>query len=108
MPKIIHPDDFPINHLPANTIYIDAGSIWEMPQTKEQGVTRDQLLEGHKLNLAHDLELLRRIDDLRDCDLVTFGAHDPNHGEILITLAGMTYEERVQWATDYLAQRKAA
>ncbi len=106
MPSVINSDNIPTNHIPANSVFISVGSKWAR-QTAGFGETTDKILETHKLNLANDLDKLKELDELGGKDLIDYANPGSSHGDILIELAAMPLDQRLEWAGNYLAEREA-
>ena len=98
--RVLNSNNIPATEIPANTTYIGKGSYWEKDTRIGGDTSRAEALEQHKQDLANDLEKLRRIDELQGMDLLCFCAPRPCHGDILVELATMTYEERLEWAEE--------
>jgi len=81
----------------AGGIYIGRGSKWGNPFRIGPDGDRATVIARHERWLRDQHELLRGLDELRDCDLVCFCAPLPCHGDLLLRLANASREERIAW-----------
>jgi len=65
---------------------------------------RDAVCELHDLDLARDRARLKRLDNLAGKDVLCFCAPLRCHGDTLVRLAAMSFEERLVWALRVIAK----
>lgn len=69
---------------------------------------RDAVCDQHEIDLYHDHELLRALDELGGEDLICFCAPKRCHCGLLLRLANATREERIDWFLGVEARIAAA
>jgi len=87
-----------------NAKYIGRGSPNGNKFVIGQDGDRDAVCEKHDLDLARDRARLKRLDELAGCDVVCFCAPLRCHGDTLVKLAAMPFEERLLWALRTIAK----
>jgi hypothetical protein len=102
MPRVLNSHHIDPKTLPGNAAYISVGTKWDKGYRAGKDGTKAEVLEMHKHDLAHDHQKLREIDELQDKDLVCYCHPSMCHGDILLELAAMPFEERIAWAEQYL------
>jgi len=83
--------------LPADAVYIGRGSKWGNPFKVGADGNRDQVIAKHEQWLAHQNQLLRSIDELKDRDLICYCAPLACHGHVLLKLANASRDDRIAW-----------
>lgn len=107
MCKVLNSNQLDRNILPANTVNISRGTKWDKKWRAGIHGTKAEVLEMHKHDLASDPQKLKDIDELVGKNLLCHCAPRICHGDILLELAGMTYEQRLEWASKYLQDHAA-
>ena len=102
--RVIHSQDVPVNKMPANTFYVDAGSIWANPFVTSVHGTAAECLDKYRTMLAMSPDVLEEIDQLKGMNLL---CHNKAHAEVLLHLAAMNYRQRLDWAAVILGTKKA-
>jgi hypothetical protein len=90
--------------IPAGAKYIGRGSPNGNKFVIGRDGNRDDVCEKHDLDLARDRARLKRLDELAGCDVVCFCAPLRCHGDTLVRLAAMPFEERLVWALRVIAK----
>lgn len=78
-------------------VYIGRGSDWGNPFRIGPDGDRAQVVARHEAWLAGQHELLRRLSELRDKDVVCYCAPAACHGDLLVRLANGSREDLVAW-----------
>ena len=78
-------------------IYCGRGSKWGNRNRMFGEADRDAVCDQHEIDLYHDHELLRALDELRGEDLICFCAPKRCHCDLLLRLANATRAERIDW-----------
>lgn len=99
--KVLNSKDIPSSILPANTVYVDQGSVWANPFRVGVNGTAEQCLERYEILLAHTTTILEEIDHLKGMNLL---CHNTDHANVLLMLAGMNYRQRLDWADKKLGR----
>lgn len=102
--KVLNSKDIPSNILPANTVYVDQGSIWANPFRAGVDGTPGECLERYEILLAHTDTILEEIDHLQGMNLL---CHSTDHANVLLMLAGMNYRQRLEWADKKLGHKQS-
>lgn len=82
---------------PSGGLRIDRKSDWGNPFVMGRDGDRAQVIAKHERWLADQHHLLRRLDELRERDLVCWCHPLPCHGDLLLRLGNATRDERVAW-----------
>lgn len=93
-----------VHGVPAGSKYIGRGSPHGNRFVIGRDGDRDAVCEKHDLDLARDRARLKRLDELAGCDVVCFCAPLRCHGNTLVKLAAMPFEERLVWALRVIAK----
>lgn len=93
-----------VHGVPAGAKYIGRGSPFGNRFVIGRDGDRDAVCEKHDLDLARDRARLKRLDELAGCDVSCFCAPQRCHGDTLVMLAAMPFEERLVWALRRIAQ----
>lgn len=93
---------------PADAEYIGRGSMWGNKFVIGKDGTRDDVCEKHDRDLAQDDRRLRALDTLAGKDVLCFCAPLRCHGNTIVRLAAMNYEQRLEWARGVLARKDGA
>jgi hypothetical protein len=83
--------------VPRGAVYIGRGSKWGNPFRIGVDGDRAAVIAKFENWLRGQPELLRALDELRDCDLVCFCVPQACHGDLLLRLASATREDRIAW-----------
>ncbi|MFZ3482004.1 DUF4326 domain-containing protein [Sphingomonas sp. 3-13AW] len=97
-----------VHGVPAGAKYIGRGSPHGNKFVIGQHGDRDAVCEQHDLDLARDRAKLKKLDELAGCDVVCFCAPARCHGDTLVSLAAMPFEQRLVWALRTIAAAEAA
>ena len=81
----------------AGAVYIGRGSKWGNPFRIGVDGDRAAVIAKHARWLAEQPRLVRALDELRERDLVCFCAPLACHGDLLLTLANASRDERIAW-----------
>jgi hypothetical protein len=79
------------------SLYIGRGSPWGNPFRIGRDGDRAAVLRQHDRWPRDQRHLLRRVGELRDCNLVFFCAPAAWHGDLLLRLANGTRDEMIAW-----------
>lgn len=90
--------------MPAGAKYIGRGSPHGNRFVIGRDGDRDAVCEKHDLDLARDRARLKKLDELAGCDVVCFCAPQRCHGDTLVKLAAIPFEERLVWALRVIAK----
>jgi len=82
---------------PAEAVYIGRGSKWGNPFRIGRDGLRAEVIVKHEVWLRGQRDLLGSLDELRGKHLICFCAPAACHGDLLLTLANASREERVAW-----------
>ena len=82
---------------PQNAVFIGRPSKWGNPFVIGRDGTREEVIAKYERWLADQPHLLRALDELRGKDLVCYCSPEACHGDVLLRLANMTREQRVNW-----------
>lgn len=107
MARVLNAHHIDPKTMPGKTVYISVGSKWEKGYRAGRHGTKAQVLEMHKRDLANDPQKLKEIDELTGKDLVCYCSPCACHGDILVQLAAIPFEERLAWAENYLRAHAA-
>lgn len=107
--RVLNVNDIPKSALPANTIFIDKGSIWANPFVVGRDGTREECVRRYNLMLAVSEEILNDIDHLKGKDLVCYCGDQTNlcHGHTLVYLASIPMRARLDWAKQVISNQGA-
>ena len=103
-PKVLNrnQDQYLINQLGEDCVYIGRGSKWGNPFRIGRDGTRDEVIIKYAERLLNDRSLLGSIEELTGKFLVCYCSPEACHGDVLIELANPIIEE----ATDSWEFRK--
>jgi hypothetical protein len=93
-----------VHGVPAGAKYIGRGSPFGNKFVIGRDGDRDGVCEKHDLDLARDRARLKKLDELAGCDVVCFCSPSRCHGDTLVKLAAMPFEERLVWALRVIAK----
>lgn len=84
--------------IPAGVQYIGRGSIYGNSYVIGQHGDRDMVCDLFDWDLAGDERRLKELDNLVNKDVVCFCSPARCHGDTLVRLAAMSFEQRLAWA----------
>lgn len=90
----------------AGAEYIGRGGPYGNPFVIGRDGDRDDVYEKHADALACDHAKLSALDELSGKDVVCFCAPRRCHGDTLVKLAAMPFEDRMRWAEARIAERQ--
>jgi hypothetical protein len=85
-PKVLNIKDSQ-NAVPCGAAYVARPTVWGNPFIIGKHGTRAQVIEKYRKRLLESPELLARLPELKDRDLVCFCAPLPCHADILLEMA---------------------
>jgi hypothetical protein len=89
-PRLLNKMKLTRTEQPRDAIYIGRGSKWGNPFRIGPDGNRDDVIAQHEYWLAHQNDLLRKIDDLKGRDLICYCSPLGCHGTLLMKLANAT------------------
>ncbi|MCK9532509.1 MAG: DUF4326 domain-containing protein [Gammaproteobacteria bacterium] len=94
-----------LDQIPEDAIYIGRGSKWGNPFKIGVDGSRSQVIFLYEEWLKTQDELIDSIDELKDKSLVCFCKPKPCHGDILIKVQRMDFNDRKLWKENFFDRR---
>ena len=87
--------------------YCGRGSKWGNRNRMPCEADRDRVCDQYEIELYHNHDLLRALDELKGQDLICFCAPKRCHCNTLVRLANATRDERISWFLQMRAKVRA-